>query len=69
MSRIHFKAKYFSNCSIMDEDVETGGLYAWQSILKAKNVVGLGSTWGIGDGWKVKARLVHQFSSLNSQFP
>ena len=54
MSRIRFKA--FSNCSIMDEDVETGGLYAWQSILKARNVVGLGSTWGIGDGQKVEIR-------------
>lgn len=51
-----FKSKYFSNCSIMDKDVETGYSYAWQSILKARNVVGLGSTWGIGDGWKVKIR-------------
>ena len=54
MSRIRFKA--FSNCSIMDEDAEIGDLYAWQSILKARNVVGLGSTWGIGDGQKVEIR-------------
>ena len=56
MSRIYFKAKYLSNCSIMDEGVKTGDSYAWQSILKARNVLDLGSTWGIGDGRKVKIR-------------
>ena len=49
-----FKAKYFPNGSIMDEDVKGGGSYAWQSILKVREVINLGSIWQIGDGKKKK---------------
>jgi len=35
----------------MDENVQTSGSYAWQSILKAREVVALGSTWPIGNGY------------------
>ena len=38
----------------MDEDVKGGGSYAWQSILKVREVINLGSLWWIGDGKKVK---------------
>ena len=33
-----FKAKYFPNCSILDEEVKTHGSYVWQSILKARSM-------------------------------
>ena len=51
-----FKAKYFPNGSIVDEDVEGGGSYAWQSIFKERKVINLGSIWRIGDGKNVKIR-------------
>ena len=49
-----FKSKYFSNCSILDNGVKVKGSYAWQSILKARRVVRLGSKWRIGDGKTVR---------------
>ena len=51
-----FKAKYFPNCSILDEGVKVNGSYAWQSILKAREVVRMGSKWRIGDGQSVMIR-------------
>ena len=40
----------------MDEGVKTKGSYAWQSILKARQVVEMGSYWRIGDGCSVLIR-------------
>ena len=51
-----FKARFFPSCSIMDEGVKTAGSYAWQSILKARHVLELGSAWCIGDGLSVRIR-------------
>ena len=51
-----FKAKYFPNCSILDKGVKVNGSYAWQSILKAREVVWMGSKWRIGDGQSVMIR-------------
>ena len=51
-----FKARFFPSCSIMDEGVKTTGSYAWQSILKARHVIDLGSSWRIGDGSSVMIR-------------
>lgn len=62
-----FKAKFFSNCSILDDDVKVSGSYAWQSILKAREVVKRGSIWRIGDGRQARIRgdkwLPDKFSS------
>lgn len=44
-----FKAQVFRNCSIMDRNVKSNGSYAWQSILKARSIISLGSTWRIGN--------------------
>ena len=38
-----FKSKYFPDCTILEEGVKLNGSYAWQSILKARRVVWLGS--------------------------
>lgn len=51
-----FKAKYFPNFSVLDEDVNLKGSFAWQSIMKARRVVKLGSRWRIGDGKSVLIR-------------
>lgn len=40
----------------MDDGVKTNGSYAWQSILKARQVVEMGSYWLIGDGHSVLIR-------------
>ena len=45
-----FKAKYFPNCSILDEGVKVNGSYAWQSILKAREVVRMGQNGELGMG-------------------
>ena len=44
-----FKARYFPNCTILEEGVNEKGSYTWQSILQARKVVRLGSKWRIGD--------------------
>lgn len=46
---------------------QANNIYAWQSILKARPVISLGSRWRIGDGQTMKIRrdnwLPDQFSS------
>ena len=49
-----FKAKFFPNCSILDTDVKLSGSFAWQSILKAREIVKSGSIWRIDDGRQVR---------------
>ena len=51
-----FKSKYFPNCSILDDEVKTNGSYAWQGILKARQVVRMGARWRIGNGESVIIR-------------
>ena len=51
-----FKARFFPTCSILDSGVKTNGSYAWQSILKVREVVKQGTYWQIRDGTKVQIR-------------
>ena len=48
-----FKARYFPKCTIMDDEVNLNGSYAWQSILKARHVISMCATWRIGNGESV----------------
>ena len=48
-----FSAKYFPSSSIFDAKMAKGS-YAWQSILKARQVVEKGMIWRIGDEKKKK---------------
>ena len=48
-----FSAKYFPSGSIFDAKMAKGS-YAWQSILKARQVMEKGMIWRIGDGKKTR---------------
>ena len=44
-----FKVRFFPNYSVLDSGVKPVGSYAWQSILKAKDVIKKEAYWQIGD--------------------
>ena len=45
-----FKAKFFSNCSILEAPDSAKGSYAWHSILKGREVLKKGRRWRVGNG-------------------
>lgn len=49
-----FKARFFSNCSIMEAMESSGGSYAWKSILYGRDVIKKGVRWRICDGCSFK---------------
>ena len=60
-----FKAKYFPNCSILDDSVRLNGSYAWQSILKARWVVRMGVRWRVGIGNLSSFRVINGYQISN----
>ena len=48
-----FKAKFFPNGSILDCPTTMRGSYAWQSILKAREVISRGAVWRVGNGQSI----------------
>jgi hypothetical protein len=48
------KSKYFADCSVWDATLGHNPSFAWRSILGARNVLELGTRWGIGDGGTVR---------------
>uniref|UniRef100_A0A2N9J5F1 RNase H type-1 domain-containing protein n=1 Tax=Fagus sylvatica TaxID=28930 RepID=A0A2N9J5F1_FAGSY len=48
-----FKAKFFPHGSILDCLTTTRGSYAWQSILKAREVISRGAIWRVGNGQSI----------------
>lgn len=44
-----FKARFFSDCSILEAQEQKGGYYAWKNIMSAREVVKQGLIWRIGD--------------------
>ena len=45
-----FKARFFPDCSILEAKDCMVGLYAWKSILSARDVVRKGMVWRVGNG-------------------
>ncbi len=48
-----FKAKFFPHGTILDCHTTTRGSYAWQSILKARQVIARGAVWRVGNGQSI----------------
>ena len=48
-----FKAKFFPTRSILDAVVPSKCLYAWRSILQAREVIRKGAIWRVGDGQSI----------------
>uniref|UniRef100_A0A2N9H0N4 RNase H type-1 domain-containing protein n=1 Tax=Fagus sylvatica TaxID=28930 RepID=A0A2N9H0N4_FAGSY len=49
-----YKAKFFPDGTILDASARRRGSYAWQSILKARDIITKGACWRVGDGAKIK---------------
>ena len=48
-----FKAKFFPHGTILDCHTTTRGSYAWQSILKVRQVIARGAVWKVGNGQSI----------------
>ena len=49
-----FKAKFFPNCLIMEAKDSNSGSYAWESILKGRDVLKKDTFWRVGNGRSIK---------------
>ena len=45
-----FKARFFSNCSILEAKDSNSGSYAWKNILSARDIIRKSMVWHIGNG-------------------
>lgn len=49
-----FKARFFSNGTILDAKDFASASYAWRSILKGRDLILKGALWRVGDGKQIK---------------
>ncbi|KAL4602466.1 hypothetical protein ACB092_10G054400 [Castanea dentata] len=49
-----FKARFFSNGTILDAKDFASASYAWKSILKGRELILKGALWRVGDGKQIK---------------
>ena len=48
------KLVFFLDGTILDASSRRRGSYAWQSIMKARDIIINGACWRVGDGSKIK---------------
>ena len=60
-----FKSKFFLDCSFMEASDSHSGSYAWQSILKGREVLLKGAKWRVGSGESINAWLDAWLPSLD----
>lgn len=45
-----YKARYFSNCTLLEAPLGNNPSFVWRSLLAAREVITAGSRWWVGDG-------------------
>ena len=59
-----FKSKFFPDCLILEASNSHSGSYAWQSILKGRDVLLKGARWRVGSGESISVWLDARLPSL-----
>ena len=49
-----YKACYFPNSSFMDADLGASPSFVWHSLLEARELIRVGTTWTVGDGQSIR---------------
>ena len=60
-----FKSKFFPDCSFMEASNSHSSSYAWQSIVKGREVLLKGAKWRVGSGESINAWLDAWLPSLD----
>ena len=53
-----YQARYFPNCSFMDDDLRANPSFVWRSLLEAKELIRASTAWTMGYGRALELRII-----------